>query len=219
MKIPILKLILVTAIFSVSISLFILMAHELFSENEYDFDNTVLHYVSTHIPSPTIVSGMSIISFFASGNFLAGCYICLFTYFLIKRRLLPALYILSTGLSGFLVNALLKILFHRQRPADPLIVPPNDFSFPSGHSSAAFIFYGLLIYLLWQTALPTRKKIVLSVFLVVFSIVIGFSRVYLRVHYATDVLAGFCVGAAWLSLSFFLYGQWNGKFPDKHQPG
>jgi membrane-associated phospholipid phosphatase len=214
MKPTALKLLLVTVIFSISVILFLVITHELFSDKEYDFDNWTLSYLANHGPSRQVTSCMAVISFFASSNFLASCYICLFVYnAVIKKRLTPGFYILSTGISGFLVNFLLKWFFRRQRPADPLVEPLRDFSFPSGHSSAAFIFYGLLIYLLWRTRLQTWLKYFLSILLVLLSIAIGFSRMYLRVHYATDVLAGFCIGTAWLTLSFALYGKLNGNTP------
>lgn len=219
MRTSILKLILTTVSFSISVSLFLVIVHELFSEKEYDFDNTVLHYVTTQPHSRGVSSVMVILSSFASGNFLTFCYLGLFLFYAVfRKRLRLALYILSTGLTGLLVNTLLKLLFRRQRPADPLIAPPNDFGFPSGHSTAAFIFYGLLIYLFWRSRLPTALKHILSGSLILFSVAIGFSRIYLRVHYPTDVLAGFCVGFAWLSLSIFLYGNWNGTIHDKHHP-
>jgi len=217
MKRPIIQLIFVTTIFSISVSFFIAMAHEIFRESEDAFDNAVLDYVTIHLPSGRLAPAMTFITFFASGYFLTVFYLGLFIYVLVTNRLIPALYIVCTGLSGFLVNALLKMLFRRERPSDPLLAPLSDFSFPSGHSSAAFIFYGLLIYLLWQTQLRTKLKYLLAGFLVFFSLTIGFSRIYLRMHYATDVLAGFCVGIAWLSLSFLLYNHSIGRFADKDQ--
>jgi len=95
---------------------------------------------------------------------------------------------------------LIKHLVERPRP--PLInalAPENSFSFPSGHSFIAFSFYGLLTYFLFRA---TKSK-----FLKVFSIVvgisiisaIGFSRIYLGVHWPSDVLASFASGAAWLT--------------------
>ena len=205
MKSTVIKMVFVAAVFAGSVSVFLYIAHELFGEKEYEFDNLALEFVKTHLLSPGVISAMTIITFFASANFLLIGYSCLGVYMLIQKRFVAALYILSTGLSGILVNLLLKWLFRRPRPADPLIGPLNDFSFPSGHSSAAFIFYGLLMYLIWWTRMRIGVKRLLSVLLFLFSIVIGISRIYLRVHYPTDVLAGFCVGAAWLSLSFVLY--------------
>ena len=80
----------------------------------------------------------------------------------------------------------------------------GNFSFPSGHATSALIFYGLCAYLLWKSKIPKVWKWVSAVILFLFSLLIGFSRVYLRVHYASDVLAGFCVGSAWLILIIFI---------------
>jgi membrane-associated phospholipid phosphatase len=149
---------------------------------------------------------MTALSFMASPYLLVPAYLVLIIRFgWLKRNTVLAIYILSAGLSGFFVTFLLKWLFHRARPSNPSVPPPHDFSFPSGHSSAAFIFYGLLIYLLCQAAIPKKLKYPVVTILVLLSLLIGLSRVYLRVHFACEVLAGFCIGVAWLSLSLGIF--------------
>jgi undecaprenyl-diphosphatase len=88
-----------------------------------------------------------------------------------------------------------------------LIGPLKNFSYPSGHATSGFIFYGLLVYLVWKTNIPKPYKWLTSSILILFSLLIGFSRIYLRVHYASDVVAGFCIGLAWLALSIWLIEQ------------
>jgi len=90
-----------------------------------------------------------------------------------------------------------------------MIGPVEQFSFPSGHAMAGIIFYGLLVYLLSKSLFPRFFKILLSFILLLFSIVIGFSRIYLRAHYPSDVMAGFCMGTAWLILVILLFEQLN----------
>ncbi len=68
----------------------------------------------------------------------------------------------------------------------------------------SFTFYGLLIYLVWKNVKTKWLRITLSIMLGLLIFVIGVSRVYLRVHYASDVLAGFCVGCMWLLLSLWI---------------
>jgi membrane-associated phospholipid phosphatase len=68
-------------------------------------------------------------------------------------------------------------------------------------------FYGLLIYIIYKMVEPRWLKWSLIVFLFVLAMIIGFSRVYLRVHYATDVIAGFCVGFLWLVFAIWLLNR------------
>ena len=145
---------------------------------------------------------MTGLSFLASPYLLGPAYlIIIIWYAAIKKNSRLAMYIVSAALAGFLTTFLLKWLFQRPRPSTPIVTPSADYSFPSGHSSAAFIFYGLIIYLLSRTAILRKFKYPAYACIALLSLLIGFSRVYLRVHYASDVLAGFCIGAAWLSLS------------------
>lgn len=99
-----------------------------------------------------------------------------------------------------LLNPLLKQIFGRIRPLDPdgLVLAPG-FSFPSGHSSGAVVAYGMLAYLALRL-LPARwhRLILFSALVVV--ITVGTSRLILRVHFASDVLAGLASGTAWLAL-------------------
>lgn len=102
--------------------------------------------------------------------------------------------LLSMG-GGLALNELLKTFFHRPRPTTALIYQ-YGLSFPSGHAMMSMAYYGCLAWLVvqhtgrWGTAIA----------LVLFALLIGFTRVYLHVHYPTDVLAGFAGGAAWLVL-------------------
>src|SRR5665213_1107566 len=135
------------------VSLFVFIAHEIFWEKEVAFDTAVSSYMYLHPGPGFIPKAMTGLSFMASPYLLVPAYLMLIIRFgWLKRNAVLAIYILSAGLSGFFVTFLLKWLFQRVRPSNPSVPPPYDFSFPSGHSSAAFIFYGLLIYLLCRAA-------------------------------------------------------------------
>ena len=102
--------------------------------------------------------------------------------------------LLSMG-GGFLLNELLKALFHRPRPTTALIYQ-YGLSFPSGHAMMSMAFYGCLAWL----AVQHGRRWGWATALVAFALLIGLTRVFLHVHYPTDVVAGFCGGAAWLVL-------------------
>ena len=96
---------------------------------------------------------------------------------------------------GFAFNELLKAYFHRDRPSTALFYQ-YGLSFPSGHAMMSVAYYGCLAWLVVQHG---RRRGWAAV-LVGFALLIGLTRVYFHVHYPTDVVAGFCGGAAWLVL-------------------
>lgn len=99
------------------------------------------------------------------------------------------------------LNLLLKQSFARERPDATLhLVEVNSPSFPSGHSMAASIFYLTAGALLSRTAKRRREKAYLIGCALLLTVAVGFSRMYLGVHYPTDVLAGWCAGTAWAIL-------------------
>ena len=104
----------------------------------------------------------------------------------------------NLGISVIL-NLGLKDVFTRPRPVAVLpLVVEKGYSFPSGHSMAAAAFYGFLIYLLWHSGRSKRLKQAGTALLIALILLAGFSRVYLGVHYLSDVLAGFLVSGAYL---------------------
>ncbi|WP_207495712.1 phosphatase PAP2 family protein [Aridibaculum aurantiacum] len=203
-KLP-LRFLLLLVMFLMALFGFGFIIHEVLWEQEYVLDKQVATYVSVHLVNDNTTAWMTRISFLASRDFLFPAYVVLTAVYLfyVKNKILAA-GIALVGLTGYLINLILKSLFRRERPADQLTDFLENFSFPSGHSMSAFIFYGLLIYLLWQTHWKLSIKAIVSVLLSVVALLIGFSRIYLQVHYTTDVLGGFCVGLAWLLLAVWL---------------
>lgn len=96
------------------------------------------------------------------------------------------------------LNLLLKSIIQRPRPDGFRLVAESGYSFPSGHSMVSMAFFGLVIWMVWHYH---RHDVMRYVWCAVFSLIIvmvGISRIYLGVHYASDVLAGFCVSIVWL---------------------
>lgn len=114
-----------------------------------------------------------------------------------------ALIIFSLG-GGFVLEIIIKIIIARPRPSIELIMEPG-YSFPSGHATLAAIFFLLLIYCFNKkinNAVVRRLFIVANIALF---ILVGFSRVYLGMHWLSDVMAGFILGIFWLALSIFIF--------------
>ncbi|HZK55533.1 MAG TPA: phosphatase PAP2 family protein [Desulfosporosinus sp.] len=107
--------------------------------------------------------------------------------------------LLTISLSGaWLLNTILKALFHRARPDIVHLVTAGGYSFPSGHAMVAASFYGVIGYILWLNLRNHSKS---SWYIVVITLAfimgIGMSRIYLGVHFASDVIAGYAAGAVW----------------------
>lgn len=110
---------------------------------------------------------------------------------------------LTAVLGAELSGQLLKLVVQRPRPLGGL-ENESTFSFPSGHALIAVVFYGFLTYYFWQSAKNQAQKYLALALGVILISVIGFSRLYLGVHYLSDVLGGYSLGALWLGLGIFL---------------
>lgn len=104
----------------------------------------------------------------------------------------------------FMLNYILKLIFSRTRPIDINIITETGYSFPSGHAMISLAIYGFLAYLLWKSDYKYKKIGVLLLVLLI--VLIGISRIYLGVHYTSDVIAGFIVSLGYLLLFIdFIY--------------
>ena len=104
--------------------------------------------------------------------------------------------VLGSGLGGLVVLGL-KTLFHRARPVDR-IVHATGYSLPSGHAFASTVFYGMMVYLVWRLVRPAWARWLATAVGACVIAAVGLSRVYLNVHFLTDVVAGWAAGLAWL---------------------
>jgi undecaprenyl-diphosphatase len=103
---------------------------------------------------------------------------------------------------GQAVLNILKVVFQRPRPKTDVYV--FSYSFPSGHVFSATVIYGFCIYLTFRFIKNATVKWIVSALLALLILLIGFSRVYLGVHWLSDVLAGYATGFAWLLFSIFV---------------
>ncbi len=188
--------------FGGGVLLFTLVMHEVMIERDHETDHEVFSYLSGFI-TPGRTRFMEAITWCASSTFMQIGYGVLVAGYLLAKDWKRAVEIGVIGVGGWVINFLMKLGFERERPDNPLIGGLNNFSFPSGHATSAFIFYGLLVYLVWKSKLARGYQITIGILLLLFALLIGFSRIYLRVHYLTDVVAGFCIGLAWLGLAIW----------------
>lgn len=124
---------------------------------------------------------------------IIGC-LCIMLLLLNKTRNIIGIPVsIVTSLSGIL-NIMLKNIFERQRPLLDQLVYEDSFSFPSGHSMATATIYSMIIYLSCKYIKNKKLKYLVNILSVMLIFLIGISRIYLRVHYFTDVIAGWILG-------------------------
>lgn len=155
--------------------------------------------------SEQITPIMSFFTFLGSTTWLALATLFIFIVLFIKKRRVEAILFVSTMAFSGIFNQLLKMLYHRPRPTIQPLIEASGYSFPSGHSMASFTFYGLLAFfiILKFKSIVVRLSVIFLTALTISTV--GISRIYLGVHYPTDVLAGFTAGAATLAIFLIAY--------------
>ncbi len=190
------------------ISGFALLAHEVVVEKEDWFDTRVFLFLKDRA-GPPLIKFFKQITFFGSTVFIATAFTLITIWLLITKKRKDAL---AVGFAGIITGLLIEILkrfYERPRPDLPLLKSLSNYSFPSGHSFSAFIFYSMIALIVWRSRWAKKWKILTVFLLIVFILSIGMSRIILRYHYASDVVAGFCLGAACLTgyLAYKLHRQ------------
>lgn len=172
------------------------LAYGIENNNLIHMDKTLSSLVAL-VRSDFMTDFMSIMSFFASSYFLPFAFLFSFYLLVFRWKKIKSGFILLINILGAnLIKILIKNIFKRARPEYAMIIE-KEYSFPSGHSFVGFAFYTMLAYMVYRHYNGPGKRIITS-FLVVFPIIIAISRLYLGVHYASDVFAGLLLGASWL---------------------
>lgn len=117
--------------------------------------------------------------------------------FIKRQKLMGFLVLINLPISG-LLNQILKRIVQRPRPTEYRLIEENGYSFPSGHSMVSTAFYGFFIYLIFKYVKNKYIKSILITVLSLLIILIGMSRIYLGVHYTSDVIAGFVISISYL---------------------
>ncbi|MEI2824745.1 MAG: phosphatase PAP2 family protein [Chitinophagaceae bacterium] len=160
----------------------------------------------------TITQFMRFITFYGNHSFLVPANLLMIVVLLYYKQKKWATANTIAALAGVGLMSMLKKILARPRPSHPLVEGISNFSFPSGHAMMSLLFYGMLILLCLQFLNNKAYKTVAIFLLVTIILLIGFSRLWLRVHFITDVLAGYAIGLCWLSISMLLSEKiWSRK--------
>ncbi len=123
--------------------------------------------------------------------------ICIILFIIIKNKKIGLSIIMNIAIIAIL-NQVLKRILQRPRPTEFRIIEETGYSFPSGHSMVSMAFYGYLIYLIYKYIKNKYVKCISIVLLSILICSIGISRIYLGVHYTSDVLGGFLISVSYL---------------------
>ena len=165
------------------------------------FDNFIYNIV-INLKSDFMTNVMKGITFLGSVKFIIIINVLLFIYSMVKKKY-NLLLITISSITSPIVNNILKVIFKRPRPIIINMIEERSYSFPSGHSMISILFYGSIIYLLNKYKIKHCKLI--SIILSILILLIGISRIYLGVHYPSDVLGGYLTAGICLTIITLIY--------------
>ena len=174
---------------------FLALAEDVFNKEIMYGDIIGYKLISTFLISDFVTPIAKFITNFGGAIFLSIATVMLFLF--IKNKKI-GLSIISNIVIIAVLNQLLKRILQRPRPTEFRIVEETGYSFPSGHSMVSMAFYGYLIYLIYRYIKNKYVKWTLITILSILICLIGISRIYLGVHYTSDVLGGFLLSISYL---------------------
>jgi undecaprenyl-diphosphatase len=181
-------------IFTLSIVLFFIMAYLVLNNKTGAFDYNIYKIIAFNV-NPFLTKFYETITFFSSEIMISIISIIILLVFKNKKY---GMLVIVNALCVVLLNYVLKMIFMRNRPFDLMIINETGYSFPSGHAMVSLGYYGFIIYLLWHMNLTKNKKYLYTALTAILILFVGISRIYLGVHYPSDILAGFAVSTAYL---------------------
>lgn len=174
----------------------------------YFVDMSIFDFISS-FRCDVLTYFFKFITFFASVKYIIFvCILSFIIYYYKKNKL--ALSLLITIVLSTIVNLGVKFIVGRDRPLMLYwLVEESNYSFPSGHSMTAMVVYGYVAMLLFKSKISRRYKVLLGVFLGFLILLIGVSRIYLGVHYFSDVIGGYLYGLIVIYICKFIMERRN----------
>lgn len=162
-----------------------------YSVNILEFDNNISNFIQSNIVKDELTTFFKV--FTNMGGMIVFVVIILLSFLIFKNKKYAS-YMTFNLLITFMFSVIFKNVFMRERPLYSLIEKPADYSFPSGHTMCSMAFYGFIIYLISKYVKNRFLKWFLIVICVITIVLVGFSRIYLNVHFCTDVICGAVLG-------------------------
>ncbi len=177
---------------------FLALLFLIFLRGEIPFDPWIQSAV-LQLRDPMVTRLLTLLTYTANWQFITG--VCLILLILPWTRFYPGLVFSAAPLFSTALYKLIKEIVQRNRPEETLhLIQQGGYSFPSGHAMTGLVFYGLTLYFILSFIKKSSIRWMLLAIGVTYIFLIGFSRIYLGVHYPSDVLAGWCLGGLQLML-------------------
>lgn len=171
------------------------------------FDSRVISVVQG-MESPWLTTIMKCFTFIGSTPVVITISICsLFLLFKFLNHRLELVLFLVLVAGTAILNQLLKLVFQRERPTLHRLIEETGYSFPSGHSMAAFALYAALSFLLWRHVPSKSGRTIVICISILMILMIGCSRIYLGVHYPSDVVGAYLASGFWFTFCVWIF-QW-----------
>lgn len=176
-------------------------------DNKIEAFDERLYLMVRYFSSPSLDKIMLFATFLGNTGFVVFPLVAIIIYYLfLQPHKWLAIKIAVVAVGSITINLLLKQLYSRARPNLDYMIEVSNFSFPSGHAMFSMSFYGLLIYIIWTRTNNSVISIGYCLLLGLLILSIGISRIYLGVHYPSDVIAGFVAGFLWLIIALSAMG-------------
>jgi undecaprenyl-diphosphatase len=180
------------------------LADEVLDGETRQFDEATRAAVH-QLASPAMTTAMRGISFLGSTLFLTLATAAVIIWFASRKWGREAKLMAATMIGASLLNVSLKVAFKRSRPVPFFdLLPPESYSFPSGHALTSACFFGAFAAIITARMKSRRARIMVWVVCTITFVVIGLSRIYLGVHHTTDVIAGFAAALIWILVVRFV---------------
>ena len=193
-----------------SFIILIIIILNIFNNNINIFDDYVYSII---VNDNNLVTPIKILTTMGDAIFLIP--LSLFLLIILKNKNKGLSIIINLAIVTIL-NQILKFIFQRPRPELYNLIEETGFSFPSGHMMASTAFYGFLMYLVVKYVKNKILKLILSVMLILIIISIGYSRIYLGVHFTSDVIGGFLISVIYLIIYIKIISKYIEKGEVKH---
>ena len=188
--------------------LFGYLANEVLRGETLRFDSFIRNNVHSWA-SPPLTYAMRAVTQLGAPRFLIVLSLVLILWLARMGRKRAAILLVVAAAGAAALDELLKLVFHRPRPEAFFGYPePSTYSFPSGHAIASCCFYGVLAAIVTARMRSRGAKIAVWTAAALVAAAIGFSRIYLGVHYPSDVVAGYAVAVVWVAALRASYGAW-----------
>lgn len=185
------------------------MAYETLIRRQMDVFDNVFIWLVRYLASPELDRVMIVISGFGYGYPFWTIILIVLLLLAFYRQWLESVVLLFSLLGEVLLNFFLKSLFERSRPDLFRVVEEAGYSFPSGHAMLSICFYGIIAFLISRHIQNWRWRLAVITLAVAVVAAIGLSRIYLGVHYPTDVVAGYFAGGMWFVFCIAILMWWE----------